>query len=321
MSDDSTPFSDAEASGGAVVHFPLPDDSHVLTFHLEGPNLRGRIVRLGRTLGDLLGPHDYPPLVEKLAVETVTLAVLLASMLKYDGVFILQAQGDGAITRLVADVTSSGEIRVTAGFDSEKLEKITEETPRLRDLMGTGYLAFTVDQGEYSERYQGIVQLSPESLEGSIHHYFSQSEQVGTAIKMAAARNDEGKWRAGAVMLQHMPDHSNIPQDAKPIAENWNRVQILLQTCTAVELLDEKLRDETLLYRLFHEEGVRVYAPQKLCKGCRCTPEKLKNILKLLPEEDRHEIVQDGQITMTCEFCNKDFSFSPDEIVPDPSMG
>ncbi len=299
-----------------IVAFPLPDDSHVLTFHLEKPNLRGRIVRLGRVLEDILGPHGYPESVQGLVVENISLAVLLSSMLKYEGIFILQAQGDGAITRLVTDVTSSGEIRATAGFDKGKLDKLLAENPSpdLRELFGHGYLAFTVDQGEHMERYQGIVELQGRNLQDSIHHYFMQSEQIGTAIKLVAARDNEGKWRAGAIMLQHMPDHSNIPQDAKPISEDWNRSQILLATCSADELLDARLHDDTLLYRLFHEEGVRVYKPQPMAKGCRCTMEKLKTVLSLLSQEDLDHAAQEGKITMTCEFCNKNFDFGREEL-------
>ncbi|HNQ92836.1 MAG TPA: Hsp33 family molecular chaperone HslO, partial [Alphaproteobacteria bacterium] len=276
MTDDATENTGAET--GQVVSFPLPDDSHVLTFDLERASLRGRIVRLGKILNDIIDPHPYPDAVKPLVAETVTLALLLSSMLKYEGVFILQAQGDGPIVRLVSDVTSAGDVRATAGYDAEKLEKLLAENPdpTIRDLLGNGYLAFTVDQGEYMERYQGVVELKGKSLQDSIHHYFAQSEQIGTSIKMAVGKDKQGNWRAGAIMLQHVPDHENIPQDAKPVAENWNRAQILLETCTDEEMLDAKLHDDTLLFRLFHEEGVRVYKPQQVCKGCRCTPEKLQ---------------------------------------------
>lgn len=311
MTTDTTP----DALQDAIVPFPLPDDSHVLTFDLEKANLRGRIVRLGKLLDSILPPHRLPDVVETVLAETICLSILLSSMLKYDGVFILQSQGDGAVSRLVSDVTSLGEVRGTAGIDRGALEKLLKKNPQptARDLLGNGYLAFTVDQGEFSERYQGIVELK-DTLLDSIHHYFSQSEQIGTAIKMAVKKGADGKWAAGAIMVQHTPDHSGIPQDSKPIAENWNRAQILLSTCSDDELLDSKLRDETLLYRLFHEEDVRVYAPHSLTKGCRCTMEKLKDILAMLTPEDRDHAATDGQITMTCEFCSKDFIFEKDGV-------
>lgn len=299
-------------AAGEVVAFPLPDDSHVLTFDLERASVRGRIVRVGKVLDNVLRPHNYPDIIERMVAETVTLALLLSSMLKYEGIFILQAQGDGAVRRLVADVTSGMEVRATAGFDEEKLQALLRENPdpTIRELFGIGYMAFTVDQGEYMERYQGLVELAGNSLEDSIHHYFAQSEQIGTSIKMAARKNESGEWRSGAVMLQHVPDHSNIPQDAKPVSDGWNRTQILLQTCTEDELLDEKLHDNTLLYRLFHEEGVRVFDPVPVKKGCRCTQEKLQGVLNMLTKDDLDHAAQDGKIIMTCEFCNKDFCFN-----------
>jgi molecular chaperone Hsp33 len=297
-----------------IVSFPLPDDSHVQTFHLQLANLRGRLVRLSGALNDILKPHNYPEPVAKLLSETVVLTTLLSSMLKYEGLFILQAQGDGAVTRLVADMNSDGNIRATAGFDPVKLAAIEDPNPSLKDLMGEGYLAFTVDQGEYSERYQGIVQLQGNTLQDCIHHYFAQSEQIATSIRMAVGQDETGVWRGGAIMLQHMPDHSNIPQDAKPIAENWNRAQILLQTCKNEELLDPRLHDDTLLIRLFHEEGVVVYPSQKITKYCRCSPDKIETVIQGLPEADRSEIVVDGKITMTCEFCATTYTFDPETL-------
>lgn len=316
MSDD-TILNDDGAAADIVVKFPVPDDSHFLTFDLERANLRGRILRLGKVLDTILSPHQFPEVIEKLLVETMTLSVLLSSMLKYEGIFILQSQSNGIVSRLVSDVTSAGEVRATAGFDKERIADFLKAnpTPTAADLLGNGYLAFTVDQGEFSERYQGIVELKNNLLE-SMHHYFSQSEQIGTAIKMAVGRGEDGKWRVGAIMLQHTPDHSNIPQDSKPIAENWNRAQILLDTCTDEELLDSKLHDETLLYRLFHEEVVRIYKPQPISKGCRCTPEKLKTVLATLTPDDLEHAAIDGKVIMTCEFCNKDFNFLKDEIKP-----
>ncbi|HPQ50105.1 MAG: Hsp33 family molecular chaperone HslO [Alphaproteobacteria bacterium] len=314
--DDKQGNENPSADGAEIVSFPLPDDSHVLTFDLERASLRGRIVRLGKVLDDMIIPHSYPDKVSSMVAETATLAILLSSMLKYEGVFILQAQGEGPVLRLVADVTSSGDVRATAGYDRAMLEKILEEdpSPEIRRLVSNGYLAFTVDQGEYSERYQGIVELCGQGLTDSIHHYFAQSEQIGTAIKMAVAKGDDGSWRAGAIMLQHIPVSDLIPQDHKPVEDHWDRARILLETCTNEELLDARLHDETLLFRLFHEEGIRVYDPHKIQKGCRCTPEKLQSILGLLSEDDKQHAIQDNKIVMTCEFCNKDFCFNPDEV-------
>ena len=300
-----------------IVAFPMPDDSHVLTFHLEEADLRGRIVRLGSVLKDILAPQNYPLCVERLVVEAMSLTVLLSSMLKYEGIFILQAQGKGPVTRLVCDMTSKGDVRATASFDEEAIKALVESGEThipLSDLMGQGYLAFTVDQGEFTERYQGVVELQKESLEQSIHHYFEQSEQIKTSLRLAMDVNDVGEWVAGGIMLQHLPNHDKIPQDAKPSEDHWVRAQVLLSTCKDEELLDSKLHDDTLLYRLFHEEGVRVYPALKITKGCRCNMDRILGILRTLSDDEKQDVVVDGKVVINCEFCNKDFFFTPEDI-------
>jgi molecular chaperone Hsp33 len=308
-------MSDDTIAKAEIVTFPLPDDSHVMTFHLDEADLRGRIVRLGSVLREILEPLDYPRQVERLIIEAVSLTVLLSSMLKYDGIFILQAQGKGPVTRLVCDMTSKGDVRATASFDKDALAMLPADVEiPLVDVMGDGYLAFTVDQGEYTERYQGIVELQKDSLEQTIQHYFQQSEQIKTSIRLAMKIDEQGQWNAGGIMLQHLPNHDKIPQDAKPKEDNWVRAQILLTTCKDEELLDMKLRDETLLYRLFHEEGVRVYAPLKITKGCRCNMPRILGILKSLNDDEKKDVIVDGKVIINCEFCNKNFEFKPEEI-------
>ncbi len=307
----------SDETNAEIVAFPMPDDSHVLTFHLDEANLRGRIVRLGSVLHDILGPQNYPPCIERLAVESVALTVLLSSMLKYEGIFILQAQGNGPVTRLVCDMTSKGDVRATVSYDADAVQALGAESEAhipLADLMGKGYLAFTVDQGEFAERYQGIVELQSDSLEQSIHHYFDQSEQIKTSLRLAMTRHETGQWSAGGIMLQHLPDHDKIPQDVKPTDDSWMRVQLLLSTCKDEELLDPKLHDDTLLYRLFHEEGVRVYPAHKVTKGCRCNMPRILGILKSLSDEEKQDVVVDGKVVINCEFCNKDFIFEPKDI-------
>ncbi|NCC21199.1 MAG: molecular chaperone [Alphaproteobacteria bacterium] len=301
-----------------------PGDNSVQTFQLESSNLRGRIVRLGSVLDDILVPHEFSDDIAHLAGEAATLAALLASMLKYEGSFTLQAQGDGVVRTLVADITSAGELRACATWDPERLKKVRahieldtgeDQDNNLAQLLGKGYLAFTVDQGRNMERYQGLVELKGPSLTDCVHHYFTQSEQIGTGIKMAVGKRG-GTWRAGAIMVQHLPEQEQNPQaGAGNVAEdNWRRTMILLGSCTDDELLDEGLAGETLLFRLFHEEGVRVFAPQALTKGCRCTEEKIRGILMLMTERDRRDMAIDGEICMRCEFCRKDFIYDPEEI-------
>lgn len=291
-------------------------DNIVQSFQLESTSLRGRVVRMGSVLDEILAPHNYPEPVALLLGEAATLAVLLSSMMKYDGIFTLQAQGDGPVSMVIADVTSSGDVRACATFREGALEKIKRaDVPQTAaEIMGKGYLAFTVDQGAYAERYQGIVELSSEGLLRSIRAYFTQSEQIGTGIRVAIKRDAAG-FRAGAVMLQHMPEddkRSDRPDGA--FAEDWNRSNVLLESCQDSELTSRTLLANDLLYRLFHEEGVRVFKPQCLRKGCRCTPQKLERVLAMMSKDDRAYMTVDGQIVMHCEFCNRDFGFDPDQV-------
>lgn len=300
------------------------DDNVVQTFQLESSNLRGRVVKLGGILDEILSPHDYPREVAHLTGEAVVMALLLSSMLKYQGVFTLQAQGDGPIGAVISDVTSDMEVRGCASYNTEKLglalQKAAKEqkghdgSGRIATLLGKGYLAFTVDQGSHAERYQGIVELQGESMVDCMHHYFQQSEQINTGVRMSVALRD-GRWRAGAVMVQNMPEEGAARQDIdSSTQDDWRRTMVLLHSCSDEELLDSSLHSNDLLYRLFHEEGVRVFSPSRVTKGCRCTMDKLENILMMMPEDDRTDMTVDGRIVMTCEFCNQDFSFDPKKI-------
>ena len=305
--------------------FGKADDNVIQNFQLESSYLRGRAVRMGSVLDDVLDPHDYPEPVAHLVAETMTLAVLLSSMLKYEGIFTLQTKGDGPVSMLVADVTSGGQVRGCANFDPERLQHAQEQLSALEpkessenhlaQYLGKGYIAFTVDQGSNTDRYQGIVELKGSSLVECVQHYFNQSEQIGSGIQMAVGRRD-GKWRSGAIMLQHMPEQersaaagiSNIRED------DWRRAMILLDTCTEMELLKPDLHSNVLLVRLFHEEGVRVYKPVSLVKGCRCDEKKVEGIISMLSDDDIEYMTVNNQIVMHCEFCSRDFVFDLKEI-------
>lgn len=311
------------------------DDDVIQPFQLEVSGLRGRIVRLGSTLNDILSAHEYPMPVAHLLAETVATSLLLSSMLKYEGVFTLQSSSDGPVRTMVADVSTSGAIRGYAGY-SEDLIKAMEaaavkptqgpyEGFDLRQMTGKGYLAFTVDQGANSERYQGIVALTGDALTDSVLHYFDQSEQIGTSLKVAVSYDHKHGWRAGAIMLQRMPDPS-IGQDQqegilpfRPEAaaekdDDWARSTILMQSVTEPELITPELHSHQLLMRLFHEEGVRIFSPQKVHKTCRCSEERVQSILSTLSEEDREHASVDGVIEMTCEFCSKTYRFSAGDL-------
>jgi molecular chaperone Hsp33 len=290
-------------------------DDLIKIFTLENTGFRGRIVRMGGVLDTILAAHAYPEAVSHAAAEAAVLAALLSSMLKYQGVFTLQAQGDGPVAVVVADLTSGGELRACATIREGRAAEI-EQAARLpiKDMLGKGYLAFTVDQGPATERYQGIVELKEEGLLDSINNYFRQSEQIMTGVKLAVTHKD-GCWRAGGILIQHVPEEGGIAATSVTAHEDsWTRTMMLLETCTDAELSDPGLDADSLLYRLFHEEGVRVFEPLAISKGCRCTPERLTGILASMTNEDRREMVVDGAITMTCQFCSRDFKFDPDNL-------
>ena len=280
-------------------------DDVVQPFQLESIGLRGRLVRLGPALDQILRQHEYEPPVASLLGEAVSVAAALATSLKYEGVFTLQAKGDGAVRLVVADVTSEGDVRGYA--------QITEGVSALSGgakLLGKGYLAFTVDQKKIDDRYQGIVDLSADTLAEAVQHYFRQSEQLQTGIVTASRRDEDGIWRGGCLLLQRMPKEGGIA--APPAAENdedWNRAMVLMQTCGADELTHPSLRPNELLFRLFHEEGVRVYEPQAFRHKCRCSEERVTNMLRSLPREEIESMAVNGLVSVTCEFCNRSYYF------------
>lgn len=301
-------------------------------FQLETSSLRGRIVRIDDVLDDILSQHDYPHIVSQILGEMITLTALLSSMLKYDGIFTLQTQGDGPISTMVADITSDGDLRGFAAFNDERVELAKKQLAvfakdhvgesndnQLAQLLGKGHIAFTVDQGDNTERYQGIVELKGASLVDCVQHYFVQSEQIDTGIKLAVGKRDD-KWRASGIMLQKVPEEGgdkgivNIDQKSNLDEDDWRRAMILLQSCTEDELLDKDLAGYDILIRLFHEEGIRVFEPKIVKKNCRCSVEKIENILAMMSEQDRKDIVVDGKISMVCEFCSYDYIFDPKEV-------
>jgi molecular chaperone Hsp33 len=293
-------------------------DDLVQPFQIDRTALRGRLVRLGPLVDGILKQHDYPEPVAAMLAEAVTLAVILAGMLKYEGVFTLQTKGDGPVRLLVADVTTSGAVRGYAQFDEAKLAKAQKGSgapvPR---LLGAGYIAFTVDQGEKTDRYQGIVELQGATLAECAHHYFRQSEQLKAGIKVAVGKNGAG-WRAGGIMLQRLPTEGGEATQAETEAqeEGWRRAMILMSSSTSDELLDPGLAPNDLLFRLFHEDGVRVWPPHALAAKCRCTREKIERIIHALPESDLNDLaLEDGRLEVTCEFCSERYHFAPEEVV------
>jgi molecular chaperone Hsp33 len=301
-----------------AVTATAPDDL-VQPFQIEPFALRGRLVRLGPTIDLILSQHAYPEPVAAMLGEAITLAVLLAGALKYDGVFTLQTKGDGPIRMIVADVSTDGAVRGYAQYDQTKLDAVDAQgettglsVPR---LLGGGYIAFTVDQGEETDRYQGIVELTGATLADCAQHYFRQSEQIQAGIKLAVGRTGpEGAWRAGGLMLQRVPPEGGYGVIADDVEDGWRRAMVLMSSATSSELADPELTPHRLLLRLFHEDGVRVYDTHALAARCRCSRERIERILRAFPADELDDMQKERVTTVTCEFCSRRYTFDADEI-------
>lgn len=291
----------------------------VQPFHLEVSNLRGRLVRLDQVVDTILARHDYPQPVAHLLAETITLAVTLASLLKYDGVFTLQLRGDGVVPLLVSDVTSGGAVRGYAQFKADQLAALhpDHDHPKwLRSLVGKGYLAFTVDQGDHTDRYQGIVELDGYSVADWARHYFSQSEQLDTGLTIMA-RHHDGHWRSGGLIVQKLPDADAGSAGYRPgeaEEDDWRRVMMMLQSLTEDEMLSADLPANQLLFRLFNEDGVRVFERKNLHHACRCSEDRIIGILRSLPDAEIADMASEGAVEVTCEFCSTVFRIAPERL-------
>ncbi len=297
------------------------NDDLVQPFRIDPFTLRGRLVRLGPAIDRILSQHAYPTPVAAMLGEAITLAVLLAGALKYDGVFTLQTKGDGPIRLMVADVSTDGAVRGYAQYDQVKLDGVSASAdgagvglsvPR---LLGGGYIAFTVDQGEETDRYQGIVELAGATLADCAQHYFRQSEQIQAGIKLAVGRTGPDRtWRAGGLMLQRVPPEGGYGVIADDVEDGWRRSMVLMSSATSDELIDPELTPHRLLFRLFHEDGVRVYDTHPLEARCRCSRERIETILRAFPADELDDIQKERVTTVTCEFCSRRYTFEADEI-------
>lgn len=280
-------------------------------FQLEQSALRGRIIRLGDTVDVVLTRHDYPPAVSRLLGEMFVLAATLAGGLKFKGTFSLQTRSDGPVSLMVADCTHDGGMRGYAKFDADAVAASPDG--KVPSLLGKGHFAVTVDQDHQAQAYQGLVELEGDTLTDCIHQYFRQSEQVKTGMKIAVDHIDVGDgpgfWRAGAVMVQSLPEEGPDEVD-KDAIEDWRRTMMLLGTVKERELIDPDLSPERLLLRLFHQEGVRIFDSQPLTFRCRCTRERVEALLRRFAPADIEAMKQeDGGLLVTCEFCNEDYHF------------
>ena len=291
-------------------------DNLLRPFQLERSALRGRVVRLGALVDRVLTRHDYPEPVGRMLGELFVLAATLAGGLKFNGTFSLQIQSDGPVSLMLADCTNEGAMRGYARYDEARLARISRSD--VQALLGHGRLAFTVDQNQLGQAYQGIVELSGPTLTDCMQAYFRQSEQLKTGLKIAVDRiADAGgpRWRAGGIMIQRLADEARDDWIDEQALEDWRRTMLLLGTATAAELVDPHLAPERLLLHLFHEEGVRVFTPHGLRFGCRCSRERVETMLRRFPEHELDDMRDDdGDVVVTCQFCNIDFRFDDAQL-------
>jgi molecular chaperone Hsp33 len=302
---------------GMRMEMTDPGIDLVQPFQIERTGLRGRVVRLGSAVDALLAPNAYPAPVASLLAEAMALAAVLASGLKFDGVFTLQLQGDGPVPLLVVDVTSGGDLRGYARFDEGRLAAGPPfgDAPVPR-LLGAGHMAFTVDQGPATNRYQGITPLEGATLSDIAHTYFRQSEQLQTAIRLAAfdPATPNPPKRAAALMIQRLPPDADAFDADVDWEEEWRRAVILMSSVTPAELLAPDLAAPAVLYRLFHEDGIRIFRPRPLRYRCRCSSDRVMRMLHGLARSDRHALSENGVITVTCEFCKAVYRASDKDL-------
>ena len=291
----------------------VPADDLVVGFQIEHWPVRGRLVRLGAVVDDILTRHEYPEPVANLLGEACALAALVGASLKFEGRLIVQAQGDGPVSYVVADYDTSGGLRGYCRFSPEKVDAISGGLmrPGARSLIGDGLFVMTVDQGPERDRHQGVTRIEGETLALCAEHYFAQSEQLPTRVLLAVGSGPDGRFRAGGAMIQHLAgDEARGSTD-----EAWEREQILFETLGEDELIDAELPADRLLYRLFHEDGVRMFEPKPLRAFCRCSRDRVVGLLRSFPQEERGEMIeQDGLIRVTCEYCSRVYEVQPETV-------
>jgi len=291
-----------------------PHLDNALAFTIPDRHARGRLVRLGPALNSILSAHGYPPAIERVLAEAIVLAALLGATLKdVEGQLTLQAQTEnGAIDLLVADYRG-GEMRGYVRHDPDRLGELPAD-PSLFALFGKAYLAITFDQAVSGERYQGIVPLEGASLAEAAESYFAQSEQIPSLVRIGVGRDANGSVVAGGLMLQHLPEGEEGRDRIHTRLDHpeWDHVAALGGSVRDEELADPELPLETLLWRLFNEDEVRVSPSLEPRRGCRCDPDHVARVIARFPEEERTAMAgPDGLIEVNCEFCARGFKIEP----------
>ncbi len=312
-------------------------DDTIMPFEVAALDLRGRVVRLGPLVDEILQRHDYPAPVSKLLGEAIVLTAMLGSALKISGRLILQTQSDGPVSMLVVDFTAPDKVRACARFDAAQVDAaLAAGKADGGALLGTGHLAMTIDQGPEMNRYQGLVALDGGGLEAAAHEYFLRSEQIPTRVRLAVAEQfvaGEGgphrHWRAGGILLQFLPQApermrmADLPPGDAPegmpmyeVKEDdaWVEGRALIETVEDLELIDPDLSSERLVYRLFHERGVRVFKNAEVRAECSCSRPGVESMLRSFSQDDRDHMVENGMISVTCEFCSAHYQFAPGDV-------
>ena len=285
----------------------------VIPFQLGDNQVRGSIVRLGTTVSNILNRHNYPKPIESLLADTLTITACIGSRMKHEGIFTIQAKGDGNVNTLFSDITNDGFLRGYVGFNPELLKEEID----LVSLMGSGHIAFTLDQGDFSKRYQGIVPLEGENISKSAEHYFNNSEQLETKFstfnyyEVDKNKNlDKQLFPAGLIMLQKMPNKNDY-LDKEDNDEVWSNSLNFLSTLKKEEFLSIDLSSENILLRLFHELGITIYDKIEIEDQCRCSQEKVQSALEKLSQNDLQNLSnEDGKIIVVCEFCKVERNYT-----------
>ena len=308
-------------------------DDTVLPFQLDQSGIRGRVARLDGVLDQVLKQHDYPPAIEALVAETALLTALIGQAIKLRWKLSLQVRGKGAARLIATDYygpQAEGEparIRAYASFDTERLDPEADPFSQI----GEGYFAVMLDQGEGMLPYQGFTPIAGGGLSACAETYFAQSEQIPTRFALAFGRSIEpGRpehWRAGGVMLQHMPQTGGVAAEggsgeggllthadilSGEASEDWTRANLLLDTVEEMEMIGPSVAPTDLLVRLFHEEGPRVFDPQPVRFGCSCSEDKVRSTMSIYSQKDIAKMTTDkGVVTADCQFCGAHYEMDP----------
>ncbi len=295
-----------------------------VSFHINNGAFLGRIVRLDQVINTILTKHQYPVQVSAVVAESTALGALLASTLKYKGLFTLQTKSNGPVPMVVVDVNSEGQIRACATFDEQKILKAQELRKTVGEIepaphfMGEGILAFTVDQGPETDLYQGIVDLQGKDLSECAMRYFKQSEQIETYLQLflQAPQHPNDGWKSAGVLLQKLPHTGGKTEEtAENMDEAWNQAVVFMQSLQSNEIFNPELSSAEILHRLYHSDNLQITQSREYTFHCRCSREKLLNTLYAMKNEDIEDMCENNKITATCHFCGTQYSFDKGEII------